>query len=179
MKKVLSVFLTLAIVSSFAGCTAKATNKQDGPSETPAASQISSAGEKKNQADSTKEVTTEKKMKTLNITIGSTTFNAKLEDNDTAKALMAQLPLTVNLSELNGNEKFIYLPGNLSSNESSNPGTINEGDIMLYGKNCLVLFYKTFKTSYSYVKLGHISNTEGLAKALGSGDVRVTFSDDN
>ena len=66
-----------------------------------------------------------------------------------------------------------------STKEATKEGkmiTINEGDLMLYGSNTVVLFYKTFKTSYSYVKLGHISDTAGLAKALGSGSVRVTFS---
>jgi hypothetical protein len=47
---------------------------------------------------------------------------------------------------------------------------------MLYGNNCLVLFYKTFNTSYSYVKLGQINDTAGLEEALGSGGARATFS---
>lgn len=47
---------------------------------------------------------------------------------------------------------------------------------MLYGNNCLVLFYNTFNTSYSYVKLGHIDNTTDLNKAVGLGSVKVTFS---
>ena len=75
-------------------------------------------------------------------------------------------------------EVYIYLPVNFFTltNESSYPGTINEGDLMLYGDNCLVLFYKTFNTSYSYVKLGHIDNTVGFTKAIGSDSVKVTFS---
>jgi hypothetical protein len=42
----------------------------------------------------------------------------------------------------------------------------------------LVIFYKTFTSSYSYSRLGHIDNSAGLAKALGRNDVRVTFSVD-
>jgi len=177
MKKILPVFLTLAIVFTFAGCGNIATNKEHASSETSAASETRSAGEhNKNQTDSTKEATTEKKMITMNITVGSTTFTATLEDNDTAKAFAAQLPLTVDMSELNGNEKYNYLSSNLRADTSSYPDTINEGDLMLYSDNCLVLFYKTIKTSYSYVKLGHIDNTTGLAKAVGSGSVQVKFS---
>jgi len=113
---------------------------------------------------------------TMNVTVGSTTFTATLEDNDTAKALVAQLPLKMDMSELNGNEKYSFLSGNLSVDMSSCPDTINEGDIMLYSNNCIVIFYKSFNTSYSYVKLGHINNTTGLANALGPGYVQVGFS---
>jgi hypothetical protein len=115
-------------------------------------------------------------MITLNIAVGNKTFTATLEDNDTAKVLVKQLPLTVDMAEHNRNEKYTNLPGNLRADTSFCPGRINEGDIMLYGNNCLVLFYKTFNTSFSYVKIGHIDNTTGLTEALGSGNVKVTFS---
>jgi hypothetical protein len=117
-----------------------------------------------------------KKMINLNITVGNKTFTATLENTDTTKALVKQLPLTVDMAEHNRNEKYTNLSGNLRADTSFCPGRINEGDLMLYGNNCLVLFYKTFNTSYRYVKLGHIVNTTGLTEALGLGSVKVTFS---
>lgn len=110
----------------------------------------------------------------LKISIGSTLFNATLEDNATVTAFKALLPMTVSMSEMNGNEKYYYLQGSLPT-ASSNPGTIRTGDLMLYGSSCVVLFYETFPTSYSYTRLGRVENPAGLASALGSGDATVTF----
>ena len=76
----------------------------------------------------------------MRIKIGSSTFTATLSDNATATAFKGMLPMTVKMSELNGNEKYFDLPVNLPTN-ASNPGTIQGGDLMIYGSNTLVLFY--------------------------------------
>ena len=83
-------------------------------------------------------------------------------------------PLTINMTELNGNEKYYDLPKSLPTN-SSNSGTIKNGDLMMFGSRTLVIFYKTQSTSYNYTKLGTVDDVTGLAKALGSGNVTVTF----
>jgi hypothetical protein len=111
----------------------------------------------------------------LKITIGTNTFNATLYNNATVTAFKARLPMTLNMRELNGNEKYFDLPDNLPAN-ASNPGTIQAGDLMLYGSNTFVLFYKSFSTSYSYTPMGRIDDTSGLTAALGSGNVTVTFA---
>jgi hypothetical protein len=110
----------------------------------------------------------------MKIKIGASTFTATLYDNATARAFKALLPITVNMSELNGNEKYFDLAASLPTN-ASNPGTIQNGDLMLYGSKTLVLFYKSFSTSYNYTKLGRLNDAAGLAAALGSGNVTVTF----
>jgi len=112
------------------------------------------------------------------IRAGGRSFAATLEDNATARAFAALLPMTVTMNELNGNEKYCYLPENLPT-DSYRPGTIQNGDLMLYGSDCVVLFYETFSSSYSYTRIGQLDNPSGLASALGQGSARVTFEINN
>ena len=110
----------------------------------------------------------------MKIKIGNHTFTATLYDNATAAAFKSMLPMTVNMVELNRNEKYVDLSRELPA-KASNPGTIHTGDLMLYGSSTLVLFYKTFSTSYSYTGIGRIDDVTGLAAAVGSGNISVTF----
>ena len=99
-----------------------------------------------------------------------------LEDNETAAALKEHLPLTLDMSELNGNEKYNYLPFELPT-DSYSPGAIQTGDVMLYGSDCLVVFYKSFSTPYSYTRIGHIDDPSELASAVGAGGMQMSFSE--
>ena len=116
-------------------------------------------------------ITNNKKMK---ITIGTKVFTATLNDNATATALKTMLPLNLNMTDLNSNEKKFDLPVNLPTNIEE-IGTIHEGDILLWGNNTIVLFYKSFNTPYKYTKIGKINDANRLATALGGGDIKVSF----
>lgn len=98
-------------------------------------------------------------------------FIINLENNETVKGLINILPQELNMNELNGNEKYVYLDNKLPTSPY-NPKRINAGDVMLYGNNCLVIFYKSFDTSYSYTKIGHIDNLPDL----GSGTISVKIN---
>ena len=111
----------------------------------------------------------------ITLSIGDRSFTATMEQNSTAEAFRALLPLTLEMQELNGNEKYHYLTQSLPTNRTK-VSTIHAGDIMLYGDNCVVVFYETFTTSYQYTPIGHITNPEGLKSALGSGKVTINFT---
>lgn len=110
----------------------------------------------------------------ITVRVGDYSFSVTLEDNATARAFTALLPMTVTMNEMNGNEKYHYLSENLPT-DSYRPGTICNGDLMLYGSSCVVLFYETFSSSYSYTHIGLLDKPSGLASALGRGNVNVTF----
>ncbi|MES2797900.1 MAG: cyclophilin-like fold protein [Bacteroidota bacterium] len=110
----------------------------------------------------------------LKIKIGTKIYNATLYSNKTTEALKAMLPLNLAMKDLNSNEKKFDLPVSLPTNIEE-IGTIHEGDILLWGNNTIVLFYKKFNTTYRYTKIGKIDDASGLAAALGSGDIKVSF----
>ena len=110
----------------------------------------------------------------IRLTIGAKTFMATLVKSKTVEALINQLPFELKMVELNGNEKYADLKGPIPTN-ASNPGKISIGDILLYGDQTLVIFYKSFSTPYSYTNIGKIDDVTGLAAALGSGNISIKF----
>ena len=85
------------------------------------------------------------------------------------------LPLQLEMTELNGNEKFAELPHRLPSSPVR-PGTLHAGDLMLYGTQTLVLFYASFDSSYRYTPIGNVVNP-GTLPAMGDTDkIEVEFS---
>jgi hypothetical protein len=108
------------------------------------------------------------------IRIGSKTFTATLAENPTATAFKALLPLTLDMADLNDNEKVVPLSAKLPTDDS-NPKQIQAGDLMIWSSRSVVLFYKSFPTSYSYTRLGRINDAAELSAAVGARNVTVTF----
>jgi hypothetical protein len=135
MKCLIVMVSLLSLFSGFAGCASE---------KSPIASRVN----RDSNVGNTTSVEKETKMK---ISIGSKTFDATLFDNETAAAFKALLPLTVDMDELNGNEKKYDLAKSLPTS-SYKPKKINSGDLMIWGDRTLVLFYKAFPTPYSYTR---------------------------
>lgn len=97
----------------------------------------------------------------VKILINDKEYQINLESNKTVEYFINLLPIHIEMSELNGNEKYAYLDKEFPINPT-NPKYIESGDVMMYGNNCLVIFYKSFNTSYNYTKIGHIDNLPDL-----------------
>ena len=156
---------SLLLAAAFTGCAADTAASSAPEPEKPSPSVQTTA-----QAEANPTVFTE-----LRIQAGKNTYTARLEDTPAAQVLADAMPMTLNMDEMNGNEKYFFLSDALPT-KAERPGSITAGDLMLYGDNCLVLFYESFQSAYSYTRLGSITDTAGLADALGSGSVEVTFS---
>ena len=158
MKKIVYSLLIVICLFMVVGCNSKKdeTNNQNNSTN---------QQESNNKSNNSNEV-----IKSVKAIINGKEYVINLEDNETSNSFANLLPQELNMSELNGNEKYIYLDTTLPTN-SSNPKRINAGDVMLYGNNCLVIFYKSFDTSYSYTRIGHIDDLPNL----GNGNITVKF----
>ena len=166
-RMIITILLMCFVLSACAGKTANDTPAQDSlKANTTAqgAMQTNEAQEKMKQEN------------TMKLTISGVEYEFECINNSCTEALAKKLPLKLEMQELHGNEKYAYLDFSLPT-QAEAVGTIQKGDIMLFGNDCLVIFYKSFSTSYSYTKIGHIQNAESLEAALGSGNVSVEISD--
>lgn len=113
----------------------------------------------------------QKELKSVLIQIDGTTVPIRFADNETARVLQKRLPLAMQMKELNGNEKYHYVPFSLPTNPK-NVGTMQAGDLMLYGSDCLVLFYESFQTDIKYTRIGWVEPNR-LSELLSADTVRV------
>ena len=144
MKKIIYIFLILLSFTMTTGCDTKVEESNE---------KISIYSEE---------------IESMRVIINDQEYVVELENNETVEKLLHLLPLTVTMNELNGNEKYVNLEEELPTS-SYYPKHILKGDVMLFGDNCLVIFYESFDTTYPYTKIGHISNLENL----GNGNIEV------
>ncbi len=149
------------------------------PEETKKSETETGAAQTEVQPTESTQESTEQEITEMKIQVGDTTFTATLEENssvDALKELMADGPLTLNMSDYAGMEKGADLGVTLpQNNESMNT---QAGDIILYQGRTFVIYYDT--NSWSLTPIGKIDNVdeESLRAALGTGDVTVTLSID-
>ena len=112
-------------------------------------------------------------MSKVKIEVNGYIFIATIQDTQTGRAFLEKLPLTIQMNELNGNEKCcdgLHLPTADVFCHVTYPG-----DIMLFWGSYLVLFYG-MGGGWDYTPIGKVDDTEELAKAVGAGNVSVSWS---
>lgn len=116
---------------------------------------------------------------TVYLQIGETVWTAALEDNPSADAwreLLAQGPVTVDMSDYGGFEKVGGIGTSLP--QSNRQITTRPGDIILYQGTSITIYYDT--NTWNFTPLGHVENVtqEELKEVLKAGgeNVTVTFS---
>lgn len=107
-----------------------------------------------------------------NIEVNGRIFTAAAEENEAAAALTELMPLTVKLSDYAGFEKVGAIGKRLPANDRRT--TTNPGDIVLYSRDQIVMFYG--KNTWEYTRLGQVEDLAGWKEALGSGNVTVVLT---
>ena len=156
--------LAIALVTLTSFCTPKPL------AETPETVEQEPADKENGSGDNTQ---AQQQTMTITITVGSKVFKADIENTETGKAFLAKFPLTLDMSELNGNEKYCYGVSLPSADKRFD--SLGAGDLMLYSGNCIVLFYGP-AGGYSYTRIGKLTSTVGLKDALGTQSVKVSFT---
>ncbi len=102
-------------------------------------------------------------------------FDVELENNPATKELVKKLEtgnVSVNATDYGNFEKVGDLGFSLPANDENIK--TEPGDIVLYQKNQISVFYDSH--SWSYTKLGKIQNASDLKEILGSGNTTLEFS---
>lgn len=111
---------------------------------------------------------------TMNININGQVASVQLEDNVTTKAILANMPFTIQMDDLHQNEKYYYFDKSLPV--SPQPiQTIEAGDVLLYQNNCLVIFYQAAEPVVPYTRIGKISRFQDIRASFGNKSVSVQW----
>ena len=127
--------------------------------------------DKSTQEKQEQEVKEVGKLADILVNIEGTTYRAVSESNKAAESFLNNLPLEVEMTDLNENEKRGYTYFKMTT-ESKKLGKVEIGDLLLSGDSYIVIATKTFKTKDRYTKIGHIQNLGDIP----SGHIKTRIS---
>lgn len=149
LKKIITLLVSTICMLAYAACGSAGVSTDD----------------QNNKAEGTK----------MTVSIGDKKFTATLYDNAAVREfidMMKESPVTVDMRDYSGFEKVGSLGKTLSAEDKQT--TTEAGDIVLYSKNQIVMFYGS--NSWSYTRIGKIDDLSGWEEALGSGNITAVFS---
>ena len=112
--------------------------------------------------------------RTIEVRSGETVVTYALEDNAAADALLAQLPLTIEIEDYSTNEKIFYPPQALET--AGAPAASGVAGVLAYYEpwGDVVLFYDDFSENASLFALGRaVSGAESIRDLTGTVTVAV------
>ncbi len=112
--------------------------------------------------------------RTIEVRSGETAITYALEDNAAADALLAQLPLTIEIEDYSTNEKIFYPPQALET--AGAPAASGGAGVLAYYEpwGDVVLFYDDFSENASLFALGRaVSGAESIRDLTGTVTVAV------
>lgn len=180
MKRLLSLAMLLACCVTVTACTPSeevqaASQRPDTP-VAPDNNEDKDNGEDNNNENNNGENMSNK---TINLTVGDTTFTATLADNSATRTLrqrLAQGDIVVHMNDYGDMEKVGQLGFSLPAENRQT--TTGIGDMVLYQGNSLVIFYG--RNSWSYTPLGKVDNVSTRERMLellgGKGEIELTMS---
>ena len=112
----------------------------------------------------------------LNITVGSRTITATMEDNAAARDFLSRLPLEVTLNDYNNiTEKIFYPSPALTTAGVTRGCSPAPGDITIYVPwGNVAIFCKNWSQSNDLIKIGRIDG-DGIGVLNVAGDIAVKF----
>ena len=122
----------------------------------------------------TQEEENEATIKYISIRVNGESYLMAVDSGAAGQEFATSTPFELEMSDLNGNEKY-YTGSDTLPTKPYKPGHIEAGDVMLYGDNTIVIFYKSFDTEYEYTRLGRVVSADSLESVMGSGKVIVEF----
>lgn len=128
---------------------------------------VALAGQENNNNQNENEMTTRMK-----ITVGSHTLTATLENNSTAQAFAAKMPITLPMMDLYGREMCYRFPEALPTDEARTRG-YEVGEIVYYPPmHSFVIMYAQNGERFQMQSIGHVEGNVGIFDGIGDVDVR-------
>lgn len=161
-KKIIkSLFLLAVLLGGVMGCSK---NEQNTLSENDSQENSSNMSNPQDEDEITN----------VEINVNNTNFLVNMDNTPTGKALMARLPSTSmrlpTSYDQDGVLKYYDMPMNIVSNPEKITN-VSTGDLLMDGNDRLILYYQDAEINGEYTKVGKIENSDGLAEALGDGEV--------